>query len=89
MSCYGQEQISYNVKASAQGTITVQNVRDFKIPIFKDRNIMDIISSKVDKISTQIYALIEDKETLISLLQEYKKSIIFEYVTGKKEVPNG
>jgi len=25
---------------------------------------------------------------LISTLEEYKKSLIYEYVTGKKEVPN-
>lgn len=89
MSCYGQEQISFNIKASAQGTITVQNVRDFKIPIFKDRTIQDRISSEADKIASKIYALIKDSENLISQLHEYKKSIIFEYVTGKKEVPNG
>ena len=33
--------------------------------------------------------IISQKENLISRLQEYKKSIIVEYVTGKKEVPNG
>ena len=89
MSCDGQEQISFNIKASAQGTITVQNVRDFKIPIFEDKSIKEKISSRVDDISSKIYALIKDKENLISKLQEYRKSIIFEYVTGKKEVPNG
>lgn len=89
MSCYGQEQIIYNIKASAQGTITVQNVRDFKIPMFKDKKIKQKISVEVDKLSQDIYVLIEEKEKLISQLQEYKKSIIFEYVTGKKEIPNG
>lgn len=89
MSYDGQEQILANVKSSAQGTITVQNVRDFKIPVFANKSIQNEISAEVAKISSYIYSLVENKEILISQLQEYKKSIIFEYVTGKKEVPNG
>ena len=35
-----------------------------------------------------IDALIEDKKEQLTTLEEYKKSIIYEYVTGKKEVPD-
>ena len=35
-----------------------------------------------------IDSLIIEKEKLIDRLEEYKQSLIFEYVTGKKEVPN-
>ena len=31
--------------------------------------------------------IIEKKEQFISELENYKKSLIYEYVTGKKEVP--
>ena len=31
--------------------------------------------------------LITKKETFLSELEAYKKSLIYEYVTGKKEVP--
>ena len=34
-----------------------------------------------------IDALIRNKERVITELDSYKKSIIYEYVTGKKEVP--
>lgn len=45
------------------------------------------IASYLDKKCADIDALIMDKEMLISELDNYKKSLIFEYVTGKKEVP--
>ncbi len=44
----------------------------------------------VSYLDTRIEAfdkLIHDKETLLSELESYKKSLIYEYVTGKKEVP--
>lgn len=47
------------------------------------------ISDYLDNKCGQIDGIISQKENLITQLQEYKKSIIFEYVTGKKEVPNG
>lgn len=47
------------------------------------------IADYLDNKCMQIDSVISEKENLISQLQEYKKSIIFEYVTGKKEIPNG
>lgn len=49
----------------------------------------EVIANYLDQKCSQIDSIIEQKEQLIVQLQEYKKSIIFEYVTGKKEVPNG
>ena len=40
-----------------------------------------------DTISRQIDTVISGKERLVNELESYKKSLIFEYVTGKKEVP--
>jgi restriction modification system DNA specificity domain protein len=34
----------------------------------------------------EIDKLIENKEKIIEELEQYKKSVIYEYVTGKKEV---
>ena len=42
----------------------------------------------LDKKCILIDSLISEKEQLIKKLEDYKKSLIFEYVTGKKEVPN-
>ena len=49
----------------------------------------EAIANYLDQKCSQIDSIIEQKEQLIVQLQEYKKSIIFEYVTGKKEIPNG
>ena len=42
----------------------------------------------LDEKCARIDSLITKREQLIDKLKEYKKSLIFEYVTGKKEVPN-
>lgn len=44
------------------------------------------IAEYLDKKCAEIDACIEEKKQQISALETYKKSIIFEYVTGKKEV---
>lgn len=44
------------------------------------------IVTYLDKIIEQIDTLIEEKEYLISEYESYKKSMIYEYVTGKKQV---
>lgn len=40
----------------------------------------------LDRMCTQVDALIAKKEKVVSELETYKKSLIYEYVTGKKEV---
>ncbi len=45
------------------------------------------IAEFLDKKCVEINLLIEDKNRQLATLDEYKKSLIFEYVTGKKEVP--
>lgn len=54
-------------------------------PLGEQQAIADYLDNKC----SQIDEIISQKEHLVTQLQEYKKSIIFEYVTGKKEVPNG
>lgn len=45
------------------------------------------IAEFLDKKCVKINLVIEDKNRQLATLDEYKKSLIFEYVTGKKEVP--
>lgn len=45
------------------------------------------IAEFLDKKCVEINLVIEDKNRQFAMLDEYKKSLIFEYVTGKKEVP--
>ena len=45
------------------------------------------IAAYLDKKCSEIDSLISSKEKFITELESYKKSLIYEYVTGKKEVP--
>lgn len=46
------------------------------------------IAEYLDKKCSEIDSLITSKEKFIAKLESYKKSLIYEYVTGKKEVPS-
>lgn len=45
------------------------------------------ISDYIDQKSGEINEIISQKRAQLSILADYKKSLIYEYVTGKKEVP--
>ena len=60
-----------------------KNIRICLPPIEEQREIADYIDRKNEEIDR----LIKKKEQFISELENYKKSLIYEYVTGKKEVP--
>lgn len=51
-------------------------------PINEQKQIADYL----DKKCAEIDKIISDKQSQIETLEEYKKSLIFEYVTGKKQV---
>lgn len=53
-------------------------------PIDEQQEIVDYL----DKKCADIDSIISDKKEQLETLEEYKKSLIYEYVTGKKEVPN-
>lgn len=45
-----------------------------------------VISDYLDAKCTEIDTVVETKKSQLATLDEYKKSLIFEYVTGKKEI---
>lgn len=57
-------------------------VRLISVPMEEQREIADYLDEK----TAAIDSLIQKKEQLITELEAYKKSLIYEYVTGKKEV---
>ena len=60
--------------------------KQIRIPLPPIREQMKI-ASYLDTKCSEIDSLIKSKEKLIEELTAYRKSLIFEYVTGKKEVP--
>lgn len=61
---------------------TLRNITLPNIPIAEQQAIADYLDEKCANID----ALIATKQQKIDSLKEYKKSIIYEYVTGKKEI---
>lgn len=65
--------------------ISAQKFGSFKL-IFPDVQAQFNIVAYLDKKCAEIDSLIAIKQKKIDMLNEYKKSLIYEYVTGKKEV---
>ncbi len=81
----GQNQIALLQTGGNREGLSAAALSNFKIsfpPISEQR----AISSYLDTKCSEIDALIAMKQAKIEELKEYKKSVIYEYVTGKKEV---
>lgn len=73
------------INKSAQSGIYMNNIKKINIvlpPLQKQQQIINYI----DKKCTEIDNLIIKKQELVTQLETYKKSLIYECVTGKKEV---
>lgn len=71
--------------SSAQPGLSVERIKEKLMPVpplTEQRTIADYLDQKC----AEIDELIAIKQQKIEALKEYKKSVIFEYVTGKKEV---
>lgn len=55
----------------------------FAIPLEEQKSIAEYLDEKIENIDY----IIRTKKEQLTILKELKKSIIYEYVTGKKEVP--
>lgn len=83
---YFKEMVSLNVDfAGSQGNLNVGDLKNVKIPvptIYEQKEIVECL----DKKCIQIDNIIDAKQQQIEKLESYKKSLIYEYVTGKKRV---
>ncbi len=67
--------------------LTGANFNNMKIVFCDDKKEQKQITSYLDSKCAEIDSIIAEKKQQIDTIEEYKKSLIFEYVTGKKEVP--
>lgn len=78
-------------KSSGKAKLKVVHISAFNLGnvlvALPDKNEQIEIASFLDAKCAEIDAIIETKKQQLEVLDEYKKSLIFEYVTGKKEVP--
>lgn len=76
------------------GTFLTATINQLTKKIFDNMNVVFCTNPKeqqqiveyLDEMTTHLDSLIENKINVIAQLEEYKKSMIYEYVTGKKEV---
>ena len=71
--------------ASAQPGLAVERIKQLSIPV-PPLPEQHSIATYLDEKTSQIDSLISLKQEKIQELKDYKKSIIYEYVTGKKKV---
>lgn len=85
-SCCGKAEIDLHTSTAAgQYTISGDGLRDITLvfpPIDEQKEIADYLDAKC----AEIDRLIAKKEQLVKELESYKKSLIYEVVTGKREV---
>lgn len=86
LSQSGKTEIALHINTSAgQYTISGQGLKDIYVslpPIHEQENIIMFLGNKCKRIDS----LISEKESLINDLEAYKKSLIYEVVTGKRRV---
>jgi len=71
---------------STQLNLNIERVKELLIPYTSNIIEQQEIVKYLDKKCSEIDKLIVKKEKLLIDLESYKKSLIYEYVTGKKEV---
>lgn len=85
MSSFMQSQIQLAMAGTALPRITLSKLVNF-LGIFPPLSEQQAIASYLDSKCSEIDSLIAIKQQKIEELKDYKKSVIYEYVTGKKEV---
>lgn len=82
--------VRQQIQSAAQGTsgsmpkISHKVIKTLKVPI-PTLDKQEAITGYLDSVVERINALIKEKEALISDLEAYKESLIFEVVTGKRK----
>lgn len=76
----------FKAEGGGQPNISQEKIRNQYL-IYPDISEQRSISEYLDKKCSEIDNIISDKKQQLEVLEQYKKSLIYEYVTGKKEVP--
>lgn len=79
--------ISNGVRGNTSDFRSWDKVKDIYIPVPPSLDEQKKICDFLDNICTEVESIINKKKEQLSVLEDYKKELIYEYVTGKKEVP--
>ena len=79
--------ISNGVRGNTSDFRSWDKVKDIYIPLPESREEQKKICDYLDLVCKEIETAIDNKREQLDMLEQYKKATIYEYVTGKKEVP--
>jgi type I restriction enzyme S subunit len=79
-----EESLSY-ANSNTQSNVGIDSIQRFKLCV-PNMSIQLEIVSYLEKVCDRIESAIEKKQAIVTKLTEYKKSLIYEAVTGKMEV---
>lgn len=71
---------------STRPELSIDEIKTIRVLLPKTKEEQQQIADYLDSKCSEIDALLQNYEDQIATLEEYKKSLIYEYVTGKKEV---
>ena len=77
--------LNYYITGSAQPKLSQDNLRNILVPI-TDFIGQKRIAAYISDVCDEFDCLIAKKQQYLTEIENYKKSLIYEYVTGKKEV---
>lgn len=87
LSTYFVSQVSLIIQDRVKmPKINQEELGEIKVVVPSQQEMLTI-ADYLDSKCSEIDALLQNYEYQIATLEEYKKSLIYEYVTGKKEVP--
>ena len=66
--------------------LTTENFNNMQIVYCRNENEQQEIVNYLDEKCSEIDKLIAKKEQLLTEMENYKKAVIYEYVTGKKDI---
>ena len=79
--------ISNGVRGNTSDFRSWDKVKDIYIPLPESREEQKKICDHLHLVCKEIETAIDNKREQLDMLEQYKKATIYEYVTGKKEVP--
>lgn len=89
MQCCYMNKIFYSlgqgVSNLGRWRLQTSSFNNFRVPV-PPKDEQDEIADFLDSKCSKIDSIIADKKRQLDILADYKKSLIYEYVTGKKEV---
>lgn len=83
---YDIEKVFYNMGNGVRQGLNYSEFSKLKVMVPSDREMSNIVNY-LDQKNSKLDSLVEKKQQQLNLLKEYKNSLIYEYVTGKKQVP--